>query len=154
MSAPIMTNIERRKVEAQVLIPMIQAFQRVMGKEQANAVARGVILELARKDGALWAERFGDGLPGIHRVFKLAADGGSLKTEELTKSETELRINVTRCQYAEFFKGLGLPELGYLLSCNRDFAMVESFDSKITLRRTQTIMEGASHCDFVFSRKP
>jgi hypothetical protein len=73
MSAQTMTNIERRKVEAQVLIPMIQAFQGVMGKEQANAVARGVILELARKDGALWAERFGDGLPGINRVFSLSS---------------------------------------------------------------------------------
>jgi L-2-amino-thiazoline-4-carboxylic acid hydrolase len=69
------------------------------------------------------------------------------------KSETELQVNVTRCQYAEFFKELGLPELGYLLSCNRDFAMVQSLDAKITLQRTQTIMEGASHCDFRFVRK-
>lgn len=65
------------------------------------------------------------------------------------ESSTSLRMAA-----AESFKGLGLPEPGYLLSCDRDFAMVESFDSKITLRRTQTIMEGASHCDFIFSRKP
>jgi hypothetical protein len=77
----------------------------------------------------------------------------ALETEALKKSDTELHVNVTRCQYAEFFKGLGLPELGYLLSCNRDFAMVESFDPRIALRRTQTIMEGASHCDFRFVRK-
>ena len=153
MSGSGITHLERRKIEARVLIPMIQAFQRAMGKEQANEVARLVILELARKDGELWAEQFGRGLKGINRVFDLAAGGGSLQTEELTKSETELQVNVTRCQYAEFFKELGLPELGYLLSCNRDFAMVESFDSKITLRRTQTIMEGASHCDFVFVLK-
>lgn len=66
MSALTMTHFERRKVEARVPIPMIEAFQRVMGKAEANAVARGVILELARKDGALRAERFGDGLPGIN----------------------------------------------------------------------------------------
>ena len=153
MSGPSISHLERRKIEARVLIPMIQAFQQAMGKEQANEIARGVILKLARKDGELWAEQFGRGLQGMNRVFDVAAGGGSLQTEALKKSETELQVNVTRCQYAEFFKELGLPELGYLLLCNRDFAMVESFDSQITLKRTQTIMEGASHCDFVFVHK-
>jgi hypothetical protein len=147
------THFERRKIEAGVLIPMIQAFQQAFGRERANEIARTVILELARKDGELWAERFGRGLQGVNSVFEVAAGGGSLQTEEVMKSETELQVNVTRCQYAEFFKELGLPELGYLLSCNRDFAMVQSLDAKITLQRTQTIMEGASHCDFRFVRK-
>ena len=53
----------------------------------------------------------------------------------------------------QFYKDLGLPELGYLFHCNRDFAMAEGFSSGIGLKRTQTIMEGASHCDFRFVRK-
>ena len=48
---------------------------------------------------------------------------------------------------------LGLPELGQLFHCNRDFAMVEGFSPSLTLKRTQTIMEGESHCDFRFKRK-
>jgi hypothetical protein len=31
--------------------------------------------------------------------------------------------------------------------------MVEGFSSRLTLKRTQTIMQGASHCDFRFVRK-
>jgi hypothetical protein len=31
--------------------------------------------------------------------------------------------------------------------------MAEGFSSTIELRRTQTIMEGASHCDFRFRAK-
>ena len=58
---------------------------------------------------------------------------------ELTE---KLDFNVTRCGYAEFYKELGLAELGYLFHCNRDFAMVEGFSGEIArLERTQTIME-------------
>src|SRR5574340_150664 len=41
------THLERRKIEAGVLIPMLQAFQRALGKERANEIAREAIVELA-----------------------------------------------------------------------------------------------------------
>ena len=48
-----------------------------------------------------------------------------------------------------------LPEIGALLSCNRDFSLVEGFNPDVKLTRTQTVMEGASHCDFRFElRRP
>jgi hypothetical protein len=56
-------------------------------------------------------------------------------------------------RYAEFYKELGLAELGYLVHCNRDHAMTEGFNSDLTLARTQTVIEGAPHCDFRFSKK-
>jgi hypothetical protein len=51
-------------------------------------------------------------------------------------------------RYAEMYRALGVPELGALLSCNRDFALGEGFNPEMTLTRTQTIMEGAPFCDF------
>lgn len=154
MTEPTITHLERRKIEAGVLIPMIRAFQRAMGKEQANQIAREVIRELARQDGRRWAKRFGHDLAALEKVSQLWAAGGGLDIEPLQKSDEKLEFNVTRCGYAEFYKELGLPELGYLFHCNRDFAMVEGFSDEITLERTQTIMQGASHCDFRFRRKP
>ena len=62
-------------------------------------------------------------------------------------------MNVTRCRYAEMYEELGLQELGYMLSCARDFAMIDGFNPRINLTRTQTIMEGANHCDFLFELK-
>jgi L-2-amino-thiazoline-4-carboxylic acid hydrolase len=153
MAEPSITHLERRKIEAGVLIPMVQAFQHAIGKERANEIARGVIIELARKDGGRWAREFGDDLSGMERVSGVWAGGGSLGIEPIGRSADTLDFNVTRCQYAEFYKDLGLPELGYLFHCNRDFAMVEGFSPSLTLERTQTIMEGASHCDFRFVRK-
>jgi predicted ArsR family transcriptional regulator len=153
MPQPDITLLERRKIQAEVLIPMLQAFQRAMGKEHANEIARQVITEFARKDGARWAQQFGDDPAGMEKVSGFWAAGGSLDIKPIAKSADRLDFNVTRCQFAEFYKELGLPELGFLFHCNRDFAMVEGFSSTLTLKRTQTIMEGASHCDFRFARK-
>ena len=52
------------------------------------------------------------------------------------------------------YEKLGEPELGFLLVCSSDVPFVEGFGGVITsLTRTQTIMHGASHCDFRYSRQ-
>ena len=40
-----------------------------------------------------------------------------------------------------------------LLVCSSDAPFAEGFGSKIKLTRTQTIMQGASHCDFRYKRQ-
>ena len=60
---------------------------------------------------------------------------------------------MTRCRYAELYRALGIADVGALLSCNRDFSLIEGFNPDIELTRTQTIMQGASHCDFRFKLK-
>lgn len=39
-----------------------------------------------------------------------------------------------------------------LLVCTADFATAEGFGPDIELTRTQTIMQGATHCDFRYRR--
>ncbi len=78
------------------------------------------------------------------------SEGGALEIEILEKSPERLDFNVTRCKYAEMYRALGLADLGGSLSCLRDHALIEGFNPDVTLTRTQTIMEGASHCDFRF----
>jgi len=51
------------------------------------------------------------------------------------------------------YRELGLAELGYTLSCNRDASLIEGFSPDIELTRTQTLMEGASYCDFLYNRQ-
>ncbi len=46
-----------------------------------------------------------------------------------------------------------MPNLGFLVRCNHDFAMIDGFDPGLELTRTPTVMEGASHCDFRFRRE-
>jgi hypothetical protein len=60
---------------------------------------------------------------------------------------------VVQCRYAETYKAMGLGEIGHLPSCNRDGAFCEGYDPRLKLERTQTIMQGASYCDFKYSYK-
>ncbi len=149
------TLLEQRQIEANVLVPMIKAFQAEFGVERANAVARKVITELARRHGEAIAAAQGEGNP----IEQLAAGlsrfsaGGALEMEEVDHSQDTYAFNITRCGYAEFYKKMGVPELGFLLSCNRDFALTEGMSPDLQLTRTQTIMQGASHCDFRFRLK-
>ena len=70
----------------------------------------------------------------------------------IEQSQDAFAFDVTACRYAEFYKELGEPDLGFLLVCSADFDMAEGFGPDIKLARTQTIMQGASHCDFRYTR--
>ena len=69
----------------------------------------------------------------------------------LEKTATTYFFNVTRCPYYEKYRKLGLVEFGVAFSCCRDEPFAKGFNPNLTLKRTQTIMEGAGHCDFRYS---
>jgi hypothetical protein len=73
---------------------------------------------------------------------------GALEIDIIEETPSKLAYNVTRCRYAEMYKSMGLGEIGHLLSCQRDGTFCQGYDERLELTRTQTIMQGASHCDF------
>jgi len=78
---------------------------------------------------------------------------GALEIEFLEQTAERFDFNVTRCRYAEMYAEIGVEEIGGLLSCNRDGEFCRGYDPDIQLTRTQTIMDGATHCDFRHVRK-
>ena len=81
-------------------------------------------------------------------------EGGALEIEILEQGAEHLSFNVTRWRYAEMYREMGLADLGAVLSCNRDGAFCEGYDAKLKLTRTQTLMGGATHCDFRYRWTP
>ena len=77
--------------------------------------------------------------------------GGALETDTLEDNDSRVSFNVTRCRYAEMYRELGMADLGGIFSCGRDGALSTGFNPSIKLARSQTIMEGASHCDFRYT---
>ena len=149
------SHLQRRKIEGRVLIPFIQVLRDKFGETSTAEVVDETIRRLAAEDGARWAATFGQTTASLRRVAQeLWAGGGSLDVEMVGELDDHLDFNVTRCQYAEFYKELGLSELGFRIHCNRDRAMVVGFNNELELSRSQTIMEGATCCDFRFRRKP
>jgi hypothetical protein len=72
----------------------------------------------------------------------------ALTIDILEQTEQSLDFNVTRCRYAEMYRDMGISELGSVLSCDRDGNFCKGYNPRLTLERTQTIMRGASCCDF------
>jgi len=146
--------LKRREVEARILLPVVEALAREFGRDRVVAIVREVIVGVAREQGRQLATRMGDdSLPTFAAALEDWKKGDAYRMDVLEQTDERLAFNVTRCRYAEMYRALGIPELGALLSCNRDFALVEGFNPEVELTRTQTIMEGATHCDFRFVRK-
>jgi L-2-amino-thiazoline-4-carboxylic acid hydrolase len=150
------SHLQRRKIEGRVLLPFIRACRERFGDAATRDVVIGIIRELAVSDGAGWADTYGHDMAALKQVVEeVWAGGGSVELDVINQTGDRLDFNVTRCRYAEFWGGMGLADTGFLLHCNRDHAMVDGFNVDMELERTQTLMEGSSHCDFRFrARKP
>jgi len=147
-----MDVIDRRRVEAMILGPMLREFEGEIGVEKSKEVARSAITKLAREQGAEFANGIGsNGLADYAANKDAWRRHGALEIDIIESSETNYSFNVTRCKYAEMYTEMGFGDLGTIFSCTRDFEFVSGFNPDIKLERTQTIMQGASHCDFRYS---
>ena len=150
-----MPLIEQVKIQAQVLVPLVKALQAELGEERANAIVRKALGDLYRKYGEKWWRTQGAGGLGekMASAFEMFAGGDALEYKVIRKAADAFDLNVTECRYAEFYKKIGAPELGFLLTCSADFSHAEGYGAGVQLTRTQTIMQGASHCDFRYALK-
>jgi hypothetical protein len=141
--------LTRREIEARLLAPMLAALCAEFDREHVLEIARRVIIQIAREQGAQLAEQYGGcSLAHFSRSLEAWKKDDALAIDVLEENESKFSFNVTRCRYAEMYHALGIPELGEVLSCNRDYALIQGFNPDVKLRRTQTIMDGAPFCDF------
>lgn len=152
---PPLTLLQRREIEARIVGPLIRGFETELGPEKTLEVVRRVITDLARQGGTELAKQVGEAsLEAFAQSLDRWKAGGALEIDLLEQTPERLSFNVTRCRYAELYRDLGLADLGASLSCQRDYALAKGFNSAIELTRTQTIMQGASYCDFRFRLAP
>jgi hypothetical protein len=147
--------IEQVRIQAQVLVPLVKALQAELGEERANAIVRKAIGDLYRKYGEKWWRSQGARDLGekVASAFEMFAAGDALEYEVIKQTPEAFEANVTQCRYARFYHKIGAPELGFLLTCGADYSHAEGFGGNVELTRTQTIMQGASHCDFRYALK-
>jgi L-2-amino-thiazoline-4-carboxylic acid hydrolase len=147
--------VEQVKIQARVLIPLVKALQAELGTEHANAIVRKALGDMYRSLGReWWRAKQGTNLgEKVAAAFETYAAGNALDYQVVGQSHDTFEIDVTGCRYAQFYKELGAPELGFLLVCSADFPIAEGFGADIRLTRTQTIMQGAGHCDFRYTRQ-
>ena len=149
--------LARRRIEAAIIAPIYNEMREALGEEKARDILRRAIRRAAIDAGTEMASR-ADGeadLESFKAILPLWTKDDALTIEVIDDKPGVLDFNVRRCRYAETYRAMGLGGIGDILSCNRDGAFCEGYDPRIKLTRTQTIMGGASHCDFRYrSRSP
>ena len=152
-AAASITLLQQREIEARIVGPVFQAFAKEVGMERAKEILAGVIQNLARHSGCAAAQALGgNGLGELGQAIETWRTGDALTLDIIRRDAEALEFDVTRCQFAEMYRRLGLDDLGAILSCNRDAAMIQGFNPDVEFTRTQTLMEGAGHCDFRYRR--
>ena len=149
--------LDEVKLQARVILPVLRSLRAEIGKDKADRIVGDALRKWARD----LYHRIGDSKTGTPREKWDAvwADdmrpriGDAVDRDMLKDDGTVREYNVTRCQYAEFFRGLGEPELGGILLCDSDFHIAEVGGANVEFKRTQTIMQGAAYCDFRYRFK-
>jgi hypothetical protein len=145
--------LERRRIEAMLLRHVYETLKESHGKAVAEKTIADSVRRASIEQGAQM--RAEDGGRTSLQTFidrqELWTRGGALDIDVKEQSADRFRFNVTRCEYARMYREMGLGEIGHLLSCQRDGTFCEGYDPKLRLKRTQTIMQGASHCDFDYT---
>jgi hypothetical protein len=157
-SAPDTLNamgvLARREIEARILAPLLQAFSQELGRTRVLEITREVITQITREQGAALVDNMGGNtLKHFAASLETWKKDGALELELLERNEGRFYFNVTFCRYAKMYTELGIPDLGSILSCSRDHALIEGFNPAIHLTRTQTIMDGAPFCDFRYEKE-
>jgi hypothetical protein len=148
------SNLQKRAIQAPLMACLLKEYIEELGYDRAMQVASTAIQRDAAQAGLMMAEKYGgNSFKELRRIVsEVWAGEGALEFTVLEESGQKLSFDVTRCRYAELYERLGLKEFGFCLSCNRDSALIEGFNPRMKLLRTQTIMQGAAACDFRITR--
>jgi hypothetical protein len=148
---PILTQ---RRIEAAFAKGVYAEMVAEIGAEAATRILTNAVVKLAKSTASEMAAAAPGGvgtLDSFRAVQPLWTAEDALRTETIKSTPTEFHFNVVRCRYAQMYREMGLAELGAILSCNRDGAFCEGYSERLKLTRTQTLMGGATHCDFRYT---
>ncbi len=146
--------ITLRRIEANVIKPIYDEMVAALGREKAREILGQAIEKNAIEHGQGYAKREPDGgndLEGFARLLPQWQLNDALEIDVLESTRQRFDFNITRCAYAEMYREMGVAEIGDLLSCGRDGAFCTGYNPKIKMERTQTVMQGAPHCDFRYT---
>jgi hypothetical protein len=148
---PTISFLDEYKFQAEVLIPVLKTLRTELGEERANRLVLNALREWSRERWHRLGDHFSGG-PKEKWTALMASCmpriGKDADFQPLKDEPDAQECNITGCRYANFFRQIGEPELGMVLCCEDDFHITEVGSPEIELTRTQTIMEGASYCDF------
>jgi predicted ArsR family transcriptional regulator len=154
---PRVSLLDKTRIQAQVLVPVLRALRAELGKDKADALVTQALRDWSRQLFAAIAEGIEGGPRRKWATLQGALGDVTLKEIEFEtrrRDDEALEFDVTRCRFAEFFRALGEPELGAVLICETDFDIASAAGGAVNLERAQTMMRGAPSCTFRYRFAP
>ena len=149
--------LDRVKAQSEVLVPVLNCLRDELGSERANELVYGALRDWSRRVFAeAGSKKEGSGFEKwsqmSEELLPLIAD--DIVEEAIREDSQALEFNITGCQFAQFFKEIGEPELGAILTCEVDHHMTAVSQQEVSLTIKKTIMKGDEYCDFRFRFNP
>jgi len=140
--------LEAVKIQSRAIIPVVKALEVELGKERAHELVGNAIANS-------WAELLASRSPerNTHPGEGEPAAEFPVESEVVEHTDDAYALNFTGCRFADYFREIGEPEIGALLTCGVDFAAEAKLRPDWEFARTQTRMQGAAFCDFRWKRK-
>jgi hypothetical protein len=148
-----MSMIAVRTAQAGLVARIWKALKEEVGPGPARKILTEAITDDAKAAGEAFA-RLAPDKPDLRHFATVLArwqEDNALIVEDMTLTGSSLSFAVTRCAYARAYADMGLdPELGFILSCSRDEPFAQGYSPGLSMRRSDTIMQGAPACLFTF----
>ena len=147
--------IEQAKIQAQVLVPLVKALQAELGEERANALVRKTLGDVYRRFGEQWwrAKKSAHVGENMAAAFAAFAKGDAIDTacarNRRIPSRSMSRGAGTRSSTRSWASRSW--DSCWCAAWTSRSPRASAPTSKLT--RTQTIMQGASHCNFRYRRR-
>jgi len=133
-----------------IFIPFIKYCAVTLGREKTVEMLKAYAAESAAAAAANLAKRLGSNDFEAARKYFDPANPNFANTMTFTVPESTdrvFRLHVTECLWARIFLEAKVGDLGYAAVCFGDFQSAQSFNPRIELARTKTLMQGDDCCN-------
>ena len=141
------SSLDAVKIQTRAVLPIVKALEKRIGKKEAHKLVGDALADA-------WANFVVSRSASMTHPRDSGSLGFPVETVIARDSSNEYAINMVECAYADYFKGIGEPEIGALITCGVDYAVERRMRPGWEFARTQTLMQGADHCDFCWRKKP
>jgi hypothetical protein len=136
----------KMKTAAAVGVRLLHAME-----ERFGPAAREVLRDMVQQQSPTPRPDAGPPEADLHAFCADLEKGcaGTHRWERVIDTPDRIGYHFTRCMWAEVYRELGEPDLGFVI-CASDEPAVKAHNAQLGFSRTQVLMHGASLCNHVF----
>ena len=132
---------------------LVRELEKVLGKEEAHKLVGDMMI---RERVKAIKERVQKKPYNSFQEWVQSKEGNTslwsfANIDEPTIVTENTRIcSTVGCLWADIYREWGAEDIGYIVECKGDFALVAAQHPNLRLERTKTLMQGDDCCDFKF----